>query len=67
MQEASLPPTVNEEPLTSLEWDEEDMSAYPDPLESIDQTDSGLLNDLDLGACAANTTDISVSALCVRE
>lgn len=49
--------------MASLEWDEEDMSAYPDPFESNDQTDSGLLNDLDLGACAANTApvqDISV-------
>ncbi|KAE8743884.1 hypothetical protein FOCC_FOCC009515 [Frankliniella occidentalis] len=49
----ALPPTVSEEPLTSLEWDEEDMS-YPDPA----LEDSGLANDLVLGACAANISPV---------
>ncbi|XP_034251657.1 uncharacterized protein LOC117651607 isoform X2 [Thrips palmi] len=52
----ALPPTVNEEPLTSLEWDEEDMS-YPD--QGLE--DSGVVNDLVLGACAANTSPVHES------
>lgn len=55
----ALPPTVNEEPLeplTSLEWDEEDMS-FPD--QGLD--DSGVANDLLLGACAANTSPVHES------
>ncbi|KAK3913938.1 Ubiquitin thioesterase otulin [Frankliniella fusca] len=53
LQGRALPPTVSEEPLTSLEWDEEDMS-YPD----TQLEDSGVTNDLLLGACAANMSPV---------
>lgn len=50
---AVLPPTVAEEPLTSLEWDEEDMSmSYPGLDPALE--DSCVANDMVLGACAAN-------------
>lgn len=58
LQGRALPPTVNEEPLTSLEWDEEDMS-YPD--QGLE--DSGVANDLVLGACAANTSPVHESVV----
>lgn len=49
----ALPATVSEEPPTSLEWDEDDMS-YPD----LGLEDSGLVSDLVLGACAANISPV---------